>query len=187
MTGAPVQPTDMPEMEYLGRLNGPSRVPARALAVVVALLVVVLATSLWWNDSARREADRAVGLAAGEAADRVASGEAQVLSVLAYASPMIWSESVPEDVRTELRHLVESEAAEVSAELGVIADRVDQARVLPWHHDLARTRDTVRDLVVEERIRFDAIASDARAIGEVLGRPEESGAVLRTLASASGT
>ena len=56
-----------------------------------------------------------LGSRIGAAQDRARVGESQVLSTLQYATPMIWSASVPESVRADLRALVQASAATVRA------------------------------------------------------------------------
>ena len=157
-------------LEYLGTSKAPVR--RRALWIVLALVVALAAAGVWWTEHLRQDADLALASAAQEARDRTASGEAKVLSTLTYASPMIWSTSVPEDVRAGLRRLVEKEAAGVSSGLARLHEDVAGTIVLPWQGPQEKERDQVLALIEAERHRFDRIAADARDIGAVLAEPQ---------------
>jgi hypothetical protein len=98
---------------------------------------------------------------------------------------MIWSAAVPEDVRDDLRALVEASAADVAADLGVLRDRVAATTVLPWHEPQAEARTELLALIDAQRDRFARIAADASDIDRVLADgPLPTGAVADALRSA---
>jgi hypothetical protein len=166
-------------MEYLSS----PRSPRRATGIAAGLLIVLVAGAglfLWWSDLVQRRADESFASAVAEAQARTRVGEATVLSTLAYASPMIWSASVPDGVRSDLRTLVEASAARAADGLATARGEASGALVLPWQRTQLDTRDRVLALIDELRHRFDSIAADAAAIGRVMARPAPSGAgVLR--------
>jgi len=174
--------SDTLTLEYLGTPErGRRRAPFVVLSIVV-LMAMVAGGFLWWSDSARQQVNGELAAAFGESTARAASGERQVQGTLAYASPMIWSASVPEDVRDDLRALVEASAAEVAADLGDLRDRVAATTVLPWHEPQAKARAELLALIDAQRDRFDRIANDASDIDRVLADgPLPTGAVEEAL------
>lgn len=163
-----------PAMEYLSTARPPAR--GRRVAVVLTAVIVVIAVAfLWWNERVQHRADESLAAAVAEAQDRTRVGEATVLSTLAYASPMIWSASVPDGVRTDLRALVEASAARASDDLAKVRDDARRALVLPWQSGQLRTRERVLGLIDALRLRFDRIADNAAAIGPVMAEPAPSG------------
>jgi hypothetical protein len=157
-------------MEYLGSAVAARR-STRPLAMLLVASVILAALFLWWSDGVRRNADESVAAVVAEARERTRVGEARVLSTLAYASPMIWSESVPEDVRRDLRALVQASAAQSAADLGRVAARAGSIYVLPWQAPEAHAREQAVVLAGLLRERFELIAADARVLGEVLAEP----------------
>ncbi len=155
----------MPAMEVLGEHPGP-RLPPRLVAVAAALLAVLAAGGWWWNASVEMQADLSLASAERDVRDRTESGEAGVLSTLAYASPLIWSASVSESVRSDLRALVEARAADVVRQLDEVRARVDATQVLPWHSAQEQARDGVLAQIDKQRQRFALIAADARGLAE---------------------
>ncbi len=160
--------SDTVTLEYLG-----SAAPDRArapyvVAAVVGLLAVLAAAFLWWSDSVRQGATEELAATFEEATARAASGERAVLGTLAYASPLIWSADVPEDVRDGLRGVVEESAAVVAADLVRLRERAEETAVLPWQEAQLEARAEVADLIDAQWVRFDGIAQDARDIDRVL-------------------
>ncbi len=168
---------DPPVMEFIGATRGTSR-GAWVVAPLLAACVAAGGLFLWWNDSVQHRADESLAAAVADAENRTRVGEARVLSTLAYASPMIWSESVPEGVRVDLRALVQASAAEAAVDLARVGSAAASTTVLPWHGEQERTRAQVLVLVDRLRLRFEAVAADARAIGDVFSRPAPTGASL---------
>ena len=155
------------------------------VAGVIGLLALVAAGFLWWSDSMRSSANEQLTIAFRDAVEGAAAGERQVQGTLAYASPMIWSASVPEGVREDLRALVEATAADVSADLGIVRERVAGTSVLPWHEPQAAARAELLALIDAQRARFDGIANDASDIDLILADgPLPVGAVTEALGSA---
>jgi hypothetical protein len=150
--------------------------PSRRLIAAVAAGVALIAVGVLGAGALQQRADDDLTTAVAEAAARTQAGEARVLSTLAYASPMIWSSSVPEDVRAGLRQLVQEAAADASGTLADVADQARSVPILPWQREALQRRDQVLALVLADQARFDAIARDARAIGIVLAEPAGSGA-----------
>ena len=177
--------SDTLTLEYLGTPErGRRRLPMIVLGVLVALAAVA-AGFLWWSDAVRQQANGDLVVAFGESSARAAYGERQVQGTLAYASPMIWSAAVPEDVRDDLRALVEASAADVAADLGVLRDGVAATTVLPWHEPQAEARTELLALIDAQRERFARIAADASDIDRVLADgPLPTGAVQEALRSA---
>lgn len=154
-------------------------------ALAVVLVLAAVAGFLVWSDQQKGAANESLSAAVFEAQERARVGEGRVMSTLTYASPMIWSTQVPEDVQAGLRALVERSATDAAAALAEIADSVAGIRLLPWQGPQQRARDAVLDLIVAERTRFDRIAADARQIGPVLAeaRPSEEEALAALRAS----
>ena len=176
----------VPAFEYLGADEGraPRRGPVIAGAVIAAFVVVV-GLALWGNDHVRASANDDLATAFRTATQRADAGERVVISTLAYASPMIWSSQVGEDVRAGLRALVQGSAADVVGQLDEVRGQVSAVRVLPWHADQERARVALLDLIDEQRQRFAGIARDARDIDLVLaGGPIPTGAAASALRAA---
>lgn len=180
--------SDTLTLEYLGT---PERGRRRAPFVVLCVVVVLAAVGagfLWWSDTARQQVNGDLLVAFGESSARAASGERQVQGTLAYASPMIWSAAVPEEVRDDLRALVEASAADVAADLAVLRDQVAATAVLPWHEPQAVARAELLALIDAQRDRFDRIAGDASDIDRVLADgPLPTGAVEEALRAAGAS
>lgn len=175
-----------PAFEYLGMEDRPAPRRRSVLAgIAVALVAVLVGGALWVNDHARSSANDELSSAFSEAAQQARIGEQSVISTLAYASPMIWSTQVTEDVRAGLRALVQDSAADVVARLDVVRDRAMSVRVLPWHAEQQRAKAEVLALLADQRERFAGIARDARDIDLVLaGGPIPTGAAASALRAA---
>lgn len=154
-----------PPMEYLGATRAPGAGRRPWIAMAVGVLVVLLAAAAWWANGhiARAAESRLAGLRLAAQQEAVA-GEARVLSTLQYASPMIWSASVPEGVRAGLRRLVEADALRVSAALAGLDAEAEATLVLPWQEEQKGERDLVRQAIAEARVPFQRIGIDAREI-----------------------
>ena len=172
-------------VEYLATKAPPRQRRSWLTGLAILLVVAAVAGFSLVSDQVRRSTNQSLSRAVLEAQDRARIGEASVLSTLRYASPMIWSQEVPQDVRAGLRALVERSAGEVAATLSELATEVRGSTVLPWQGAQAEARDRVLDLILAERARFDRIAADARQIGPVLAeeRPSEQDAVASLRAS----
>ncbi len=171
--------------EYLGvePRQRPRWLPAAGSVLLV--LAALVAGFLWWSDSMRSTASDELAGVFADAQARAASGERQVQGTLAYASPMIWSAGVPEDVRAGLRDIVEGSAAEVAADLGALRDRAAAATILPWHSEHEGARAELLALVSAQQARFAAIAADVTDIGLILADgPIPTGSVAEALRSA---
>lgn len=177
--------SDTLTLEYL-RTSAPDRRRAPFfVAALIGLVALVAAGFLRWSDSVRVDANEELAAAFSASVDGAASGERQVQGMLAYTSPMIWSASVPEDVRDGLRALVEASAAEVSVDLGALRERVAGTTVLPWHEPQAAARAELLSLIDAQQARFDGIARDASDIDRVLADgPLPTGAVSEALRTA---
>lgn len=176
----------VPAFEYLGAEEGraPRRGPMVAGALVAAFALLV-GLVLWGNDHMRSAANEDLATAYRTTTQRADAGEQLVIATLAYASPMIWSSQVGEDVRAGLRALVQGSAAQVVGELDEVHDQVSSIRVLPWQHDQEHARETLLALIGEQRQRFAGIARDARDIDLVLaGGPIPTGAAASALRAA---
>ncbi len=161
-------------LEYLGTSAPPRRRRSGAVGLAVLIVVAVAAGFLWWSEGVRRDANRTLSHAVVEAEDLARIGEGRVLSTLAYAFPMIWSDSVPDAVRADLRGLVEESARDAGATLEALADEVGGTRVLPWQTAQLDARERVQDYVVAQEQRFERIAADAGDIGDVLAQTPPS-------------
>ena len=115
--------SDTVTLEYLGSAAPDRGRAPYVIAVVVGLLAVLAAAFLWWSDSVRQGATEELAATFEEATTRAASGERSVQGTLAYATPLIWSADVPEDVRAGLRRVVEDSAAVVAADLVRLRER----------------------------------------------------------------
>lgn len=173
------------EFEYLGTPERPRRRGPLIAAAVVVVIAVLVGGFLWWSDQVRTRATDDLSQVFASAAQRAASGERQVQGTLAYASPMIWSAEVGEDVRADLRALVEASAADVAADLGALREQVATTTVLPWHQEQLRARTELLTLIDAQQARFAGIARDASDIDLVLaGGPLPTGAVSSALRDA---
>ncbi len=172
-------------MEYLTTARSERRAPLRILGLALALAAASVAGFLWWSDSVRSSATEELTAVFSEASARAASGERQVQGTLAYASPMIWSMEVGEEVRSGLRALVEESAADVASDLGAMRQKAADTTVLPWQEEQLAARDQVLLLIEAQQARFDGIAADASDIDLVLaGGPLPTGAALTALRAA---
>ncbi len=173
-------------IEYLATEAPPRRRWSWITGLAVVLVIAAVAGFLVWSDRTKSAANETLSAAVLQAQDRARIGEGQVTSTLAYASPMIWSTEVPEDVQADLRALVERSAAEAAATLTELAESVNGTTLLPWQTAQQQARDAVLGLIVAERARFDTIAADARQIGSVLAQPRPSEAEALAALRASG-
>lgn len=175
-----------PAFEYLGRPDRPAPRRGRILlSAVVALVAVLVGGLLWVNDHVRSSANEDLATAFRAASQQAANGEQSVIGTLAYASPMIWSTQVSEDVRSGLRALVQGSAADVVVRLGLVRQQVAEVRVLPWQGEQVRARDALLALIDDQSARFAGMARDARDIDLVLaGGPLPTGAAQAALRAA---
>jgi len=173
-------------IEYLATEAPPRRRWSWATGLAVVLVLAGVAAFLVWSDRTKDAANESLSSAVVQSQERARIGEGRVMSTLTYASPMIWSTEVSEDVRSGLRDLVEQSAADAAATLTTIADEVAGTTVLPWQTAQQQARDSVLALVLAERARFDTIAADARQIGPVLAQPRPSEAEALAALRASG-
>ena len=85
---------------------------------------------------------------------------------------MIWSSSVPEDVRDGLRALVETTAAEVSGNLGVLRERVaaleKTAGLGPAIEELRREVERARTEGRDDRLAVAQLMAQVREISETI-------------------
>lgn len=175
-----------PTFEYLGtaETGAPRRRPL-IVGAAVAVLAIIVGALLWGNDHMRTTANEELATAFRTSSQQAAAGEQSVIGTLAYASPMIWSAQVSEDVRAGLRALVQGSAADVVDRLDTVRDRVADVRILPWHAEQARAREVLLALIDDQRARFAGIARDARDIDLVLaGGPLPTGAAAAALRAA---
>jgi hypothetical protein len=173
-------------LEYLASSPDDRRRPVILVTALVVVLAGVAVLILWWSASVKQGANERLGEALRVSSARVTSGEAAVSATLQYASPMIWSASVPEDVRGGLRVLVQDSAARVAVDLDAIRASAVEVTVLPWQGAQATARDHVIDVIDAEIARFRHIAADATAIGDVLGQSAPSTAAAAESLRASG-
>lgn len=177
--------SDTLTLEYLGTPAPDRRRAPYIVASVVGLLALLAAGFLWWSDSVRVAATDELVSTFEESKARSASGERVVQGTLAYATPLIWSAAVPEDVRDGLRRVVEDSAAVVAEDLGSLRERAVATVVLPWHEAQLEAREELVALIDAQRARFDGIARDARDIDRVLADgPLPTGAVAEALRAA---
>jgi hypothetical protein len=173
-------------MEYIQTPRAERRRPTIALTIGVLALVAGALLFAWWSDSVRRATnDRLADVVAASSA-RVVTGEAVVTGTLAYASPMIWSAAVSEEVRAGLRAVVQDSAAQVAVDLAATRASAADVTVLPWQAAQATAREQVLSLLDTEIARFERIAADATTIGEVLGVDPPSAAAAVESLRASG-
>ncbi len=134
----------------------------------------------------RSSANEQLSAAFRDAVEGAAAGERQVQGTLAYASPMIWSASVPEDVRDGPEGAGRGDRrGRVREPRASSASGWPARRVLPWHEPQAAARAELLALIDAQRARFDGIANDASDIDLVLADgPLPVGAVTEALSSA---
>jgi hypothetical protein len=167
-------------LEYLGTQER-RRVPV-AIVVLVAMIGVAAVAFLWWSDSVRRSANSELMATFEASSQRADAGERAVQGTLAYASPLIWSTSVPESVRDGLRALVEASAADVSTDLLRLRDRAARVTILPWQQPQREAREQLLALLDAQQQRFAGIARDASDIDIILADgPLPTGAVRQSL------
>lgn len=167
--------------EYLGEPGDPrrGRIRPALIGAVVAMLVVATAGGIWWSDHVRGSATDALTTAYTETQQVARAGEGSVLGTLRYASPMIGSTAVGEDVRAGLRALVQDSAAEVVVRLDALRATVADTTVLPWQPEQQQAQRALLALIDAETARFAAVAADARRIGTALGTGPASTAEAR--------
>jgi hypothetical protein len=158
-------------VEYLASEAPPRKRPTWLVGGAILAVVAVVAGFLWWSDSLSRSANQSMLSTVRTVEDQSRIGEGQVMSTLEYASPMIWSTSVSEEVRAGLRELVQRSAADASAALEASAAQVDDLRILPWQTAQSDARRAVLDYIAAQRIRFDRISEYAGNIGTVMAEP----------------
>jgi hypothetical protein len=177
--------SDTVTLEYLSASAPDRRRAPYVVAAVLGVLALVVAGFLWWSDSVRSSANAQLVTTFDESAARSASGERAVQGMVVYATPLIWSADVPEDVRDGLRGVVEDSAAVVAADLLRLRERAASTRVLPWQQSQLEAQAELVALIDAQRARFDGIARDARDIDRVLADgPLPTGAVAAALRSA---
>lgn len=177
--------SDTLTLEYLGSAAPDRRRAPVIVGAVIGLLAVLAAAFLWWSDSVRQAATEELVTTFEESTARSASGERAVQGTLAYATPLIWSAAVPEDVRDGLRGLVEESAAVVAGDLARLREQALATMVLPWQQAQLDARAELVALIDDQRERFDGIARDARDIDRVLADgPLPTGAVAEALRAA---
>lgn len=147
-------------MEYLaaGRSPVPGRVVAVVVALVVALAVGVVAATTVLADRART----AIGTSLATAGEQSRAGAASVRGTVAYAEPLVWSASVPDDVRTGLQRVVRDDAARVAGTLAVLADDLRGAVLLPWQGAERAERDAAVARILALAEPFALVARDIR-------------------------
>lgn len=177
--------SDTATLEYLSASAPDRRRAPYVVAAVLGLLALAAVGFLWWSDSVRSSANEELVATFEESAARAASGERAVQGMLAYATPLIWSADVPEDVRAGLRGVVEESAAVVAGDLRLLEERAAATRVLPWQQVQLEAQAELVALIDAQRARFDGIARDARDIDRVLADgPLPVGAVAEALRAA---
>lgn len=174
-------------LEYVGTDRAPRPRWHGIAGAALVLVVLAVVGVLWWSDAVRRSAVESLSSGYVDAVAIAGAGERSVQGTLAYASPMIWSASVSEDVRSSLRSLVESSAADVAVELTALRADVAATRLLPWHEEQRGARDALLALVDAQVARFAGIAEDVSDIDLVLaGGPLPTGAAASALRAAGG-
>lgn len=177
--------SDTVMLEYLGTPAPDRRRAPYVAAAVIGLLALLAAGFLWWSDSVRHAATEELVSTFEESTARSASGERSVQGMLAYATPLIWSADVPEDVRDGLRDVVEESAAVVAGDLIGLRERAAATMVLPWQQPQLEAQAELVALIDAQQARFDGIARDARDIDRVLADgPLPTGAVAEALRAA---
>jgi hypothetical protein len=158
-------------VEYLVAEAPPARRRPLFVGAAIVLVVGLVAGFLWWSDATARDANATMLAAVTTVQDQSRIGEARVMSTLEYASPMIWSTSVPDSVSAGLRELVQKSAKDASATLGGSVDAVKELRILPWQTAQEVAREAVLAYIAAVRSRLDAIGDYAGKIGLVMAEP----------------
>lgn len=174
-------------VEYLATEREPSRHrPSPWLTVAVLVVVLLASLVVIGSELVRRQANASMAAALQVAQDQSRIGTGSVQSTLAYASPMIWSESVSEEVRAGLREVVQDSAADVVGRLAAVRQEVDAVTVLPWQRAQLLARDRLSAHIAAQQERFARISRDARSIGAALEAPAPSPAEAIESLRASG-
>ena len=158
-------------VEYLVAKAPPSRRMPWLIGAAIVLVVGAIAGFVWWSDAVARQANASMLATVTTVEDQSRIGEARVTSTLEYASPMIWSTSVPDNVAADLRELVQQSAKDASATLDESAEVVKALRILPWQASQSDAREAVLAYIAELKARVDAIADSAGKIGLVMAEP----------------
>jgi hypothetical protein len=173
-------------VEYLSTGDSAGLRWRRPVVVVVVLLALMASGIVWWSGRVHQQANESLGQAITDADHEARAGEAVVLSMLQYSSPLIWSTMVGEDVRAELRKVVQRSAEEVVVTLRGTRRSIDGTFVLPWDGTQREAKEALLAVVDGQLRRFERIAADASSIGSVLARPGPSDAIAVRLLRASG-
>lgn len=159
-------------LEYLGTAEDTDRKVLRRLPIILGLVVLAVAAlaglGLRWSESVRSTAQLQLEEGLTRSEQLAAAGERSVQGTLAYASPLIWSLSVPEEVRAGLRDLVAASAADAADELLALRDELRGTLVLPWQGPTLEARDEVVALIDSQAQRLARIAQDASNVDRVL-------------------
>jgi hypothetical protein len=147
-------------MEYLaaGRSPVPGRLVAIAVALVAALALGAVAATTILADRART----AIGTSLAAADEQSRAGAASVRGTVAYAEPLVWSASVPDDVRASLQRVVREDAARVAGMLAGLADDLGGAVLLPWQGTERAERDAAVARILSLAEPFALVARDVR-------------------------
>ncbi len=143
----------------------------RAVAAVVALLVLALSADRWVHADEVRTA-RADLVAAKQTADHA---DGLVQSTFDYTTPLIVSTRAPDEVRAGLRALVMQAAGQGAEELRGVRARVASTPVLPWHRDVVRSRQATL-AYLDAKIAF--LAAGSRDYSALNVQPPEIAAAL---------
>lgn len=147
-------------MEYLAA--GRSPVPGRIIAIVVALVAVVALGVVAATTVLADRARTAIGTSLATADEQSRAGAASVRGTVAYAEPLVWSASVPADVRASLQRVVREDAARVAGALAGLADDLRGAVLLPWQGAERVERDAAVARILSLAEPFDLVARDVR-------------------------
>jgi hypothetical protein len=153
-------------MEYLDA--GRSPLPGRWIGAGIAVVVILAALLATATGVLGGRARAAVTESIAAADEQARAGLASVRGTLAYAEPLVWSSSVPEDVRLSLQELVRADALRVATGLTSLADGLRDTWLLPWQGTDRSERDAAVERIQRMAAPFGEAAEDVRRVPVLL-------------------
>ena len=171
------------QLEYLDQEPGSRRWIKVAASGAVVLALAVLAGIGWVDHSSAATTD---DLASGyeDAVHEAHAAEGRVQVALAYVTPAVWRDDLPDTTRDELWLVVAGQADTAADRLSELRLRVQDTSVLPWRDDQRVARQALADLIADQEDRFRTMARDVQRVDLYLaGGPIPTGAAEQALRS----